>query len=140
MAITLTRCSEIMTPVVFTLGPDECARRAAGLMLREHVSGCPVVDGGIVVGVLSEADLLRAMYSAVHNQEAIGTVADHMTPFPLGLGPDATVEEAAHLFFEYPFRRVPVVDEAGALLGVVSRRDALAAYEELARHVAIAPS
>lgn len=137
MAHELLRCVDIMTPAVFTVAPDQDARKAAGLMLREHVSGCPVIEGGRVVGVLSEMDLLRALYTAVHDDTPPGTVRDHMTPYPVELREDATVEQAAHLFFEYPYRRAPVVDGSGALLGVVSRRDVLVAYEELARSRAL---
>lgn len=130
----MTTCADILTEAVFTLHPDEPIDRAAGRMLREHVSGCPVVDAdGRVVGVLSEIDLLRALYPAHQGEVPSGTVGEHMTPNPIALRADTPAVEAAHFFFEYPLRRAPIVDDDGRLLGLVSRRDVLRATEELTR-------
>lgn len=130
----MSTCADILTEAVFTLEPDETIDRAAGRMLRAHVSGCPVVDSeNRVVGVLSEIDLLRALYPAHQGEIPTGTVREHMTPNPVALRPDTPAIEAAHFFFEYPLRRAPIVDDAGRLIGLVSRRDVLRATEALAR-------
>jgi CBS domain-containing protein len=56
-----TVAGEIMLPRVITLSPTDSLAHAAGLLLREQVSGAPVVDGGgKCVGVLSAADVLAA--------------------------------------------------------------------------------
>ncbi len=126
-------CADVMTPVVYTLGPDEPVCDAAGKLLRQQISGCPVTEDGKVVGVISELDLMRALYPATQGEVVQGTVRDHMTPTPIGLKASAEVVEAAHFFFEYPVRRAPVHDDDGVLVGLVSRRDVLKALEELAR-------
>lgn len=131
--MTAIRCSDVMTPAVYCLDPDESIDRAAGKLLRQKISGCPVVEDDKVIGVISEVDLLRALYPVTQGETPTGKVRDHMTPTPIGLKPDADVLEAAHFFFEYPVRRAPVMDENGALQGLVSRRDVLRALEELAR-------
>ncbi|MEX2221245.1 MAG: CBS domain-containing protein [Candidatus Rokuibacteriota bacterium] len=49
-----------MTRAVITIGPDRAARDAAILMLDHAIGALPVMDGGALVGILTETDLLRA--------------------------------------------------------------------------------
>lgn len=51
---------EVMTQVVITVGPDIPAREAARLMIERQIGALPVVDGGILIGIVTETDLLRA--------------------------------------------------------------------------------
>jgi acetoin utilization protein AcuB len=50
---------EVMTEVVITVGPDIPAREAARLMIERQIGALPVVDGGILIGIVTETDLLR---------------------------------------------------------------------------------
>ena len=50
-------------------------------------------------------------------------VADVMTPFPEALDPDASVQKAARLMRDHDYGVIPVVDELGALVGIVTDRD-----------------
>ena len=50
---------EVMTQVVITVGPDTPAREAARLMIERQIGALPVVDGGILIGIVTETDLLR---------------------------------------------------------------------------------
>ena len=55
------KVGEVMTTEVLTIGPDEPIKEAAMLMVREGISGLPVVDdGGAVVGIITEADFVTA--------------------------------------------------------------------------------
>jgi len=128
-----TRVKDVMTTrVIAVRGGVSYADLAA--MLREHrVSGFPVVDdGGVVVGVVSESDLLA-------RQEAPGprrrrastaelTAADLMSWPPVTIGPDETVRHAARLMYARKLRRLPVVGQRGQLLGLVTRADLLSAF------------
>jgi acetoin utilization protein AcuB len=51
---------KVMTQAVLTVGPDRGARDAAQLMLDHTIGALPVVDGGRLVGIVTETDLLRA--------------------------------------------------------------------------------
>ena len=51
--------AEVMTRDVVTVPPDATLRQAARLMTRHRISALPVVKGGVVIGVVSETDLLR---------------------------------------------------------------------------------
>lgn len=54
----MLKLRDIMTTDVVTVGPDTTLRDAADLLARHHVSGCPVIEGGKVVGLVSASDIL----------------------------------------------------------------------------------
>lgn len=120
-------------------------------MLKEHeLPGVPVInDAGRCVGIITEADLVLSgededlhlphyfelfggvvfVESMSHFEERVrkayaATAEDMMTPDPVTIGPDATVEEAARLIAHRKHNRLPVV-EHGRLVGVVTRVDVL---------------
>jgi CBS domain-containing protein len=112
--------------------------------LREHrVSAFPVLDeDNRVIGVVSEADLLAkealeyaaagVMSGILHHREqakASGvTAADLMTKPPVTIGPHEPVTHAARLMYARKVKRLPVVDDDGKLVGIVSRADVLSVY------------
>jgi CBS-domain-containing membrane protein len=116
--------------------------------LREFgVSGFPVVDeDGKVIGVVSEADMLakEALEDGYHGVRGLITAAVHpkgrrkaggvtagdlMTSPAVTVGPDDTIEHAARLMYTRGLKRLPVVDAAGRLTGIVSRTDVLAVFD-----------
>jgi len=122
--------------------------REIAARLREcRVSAFPVLDAdGKVCGVVSEADLLvkEAVLSepggvggflagiAHHAARAKArgiTAADLMTSPAVTTGPDETVEQAAKLMYDRKIKRLPVVDQAGGLAGIISRTDVLAVFD-----------
>ena len=112
--------------------------------LREHrVSAFPVIDEeNKVVGVVSEADLLtkealdyagpHRVSGILHHREQVKaagtTAADLMTKPPVTIGPAEFVSRAARLMYERKVKRLPVVDDDGRLIGIVSRADVLSVY------------
>jgi CBS domain-containing protein len=116
--------------------------------LREcRVSAFPVLDGhGKVIGIVSEADLLvkeavlaepggiaGLLAGLVHHAsraKAGGvTAAELMTSPAVTIGPDDTVEHAAKLMYDRKVKRLPVVDQDGRLVGIISRTDILAVFD-----------
>ncbi len=116
--------------------------------LREfRVSAFPVLDDdGKVIGVVSEADMLakealdggrdgiRGMITGILHrkelQKAGGiTAGDLMTSPAVTVAPGDTVEHAARLMYTRGLKRLPVVDAAGRLAGIISRTDALAVFD-----------
>ena len=62
------KVKDVMAAKLVTVSPDNSVRRAAGIMLDKHVSGLPVVDDeGLLVGLISEGDLLRRCELGLHN-------------------------------------------------------------------------
>lgn len=109
-------------------------------VLSEHrIGALPVLDvDDRLVGVVSQFDLLARQADPVpaparwwwgrrRRDEARratgGTAGDVMTADPITVAPTATLPEAARLLTDNGIKRLPVVDERGALVGVVSRAD-----------------
>jgi len=127
------RVKDVMTTRVIAARADASYADLAA-MLREHrVSGFPVVDGdGVVVGVVSESDLLARQEAPGPRRKRASTAeltaADLMSWPPATIGPDETVRHAARLMYARKLRRLPVVGQRGQLLGLVTRADLLSAF------------
>jgi CBS domain-containing protein len=121
---------------------------AIAAALREYrVSAFPVLDeAGQVIGVVSESDLLAklalgggedgmpGMIAGILHQHQVAkaravTAGDLMTSPAATISPDDTLEQAARLMYVRKVKRLPVVDAAGHLAGIVSRADVLAFYD-----------
>ncbi|GLC47460.1 hypothetical protein PLESTF_001899700 [Pleodorina starrii] len=104
---------------ILTTTPD--ATLQAIIPLLNKVTGLPVLDStGSVVGVISRKDIIRVRKSGGIMTEK---VQKHMTSPALTVPLRATVQEAADLMLKYGIRRLPVVDDNGHPLGLVSRSD-----------------
>lgn len=146
-----TPVSNVMTTEVLTFGPDDNVAEAMSGLVGRGIDAAPVIDAdGQVIGIISTGDLivqetelhvptvisllgatLELPSSKRHFEEdlrrALGsTVADVMTPDPITIGPEATVEDAATTMHEHNVSRLPVVEE-GQLVGIVARTDILRA-------------
>jgi CBS domain-containing protein len=112
----MATAKDVMTTGVISVSPTDSVDEAARLLTFHDVSGLPVCDGGRVVGVLSEADLIGKSGS---------TVGEVMTT-PAVTIPEATsLEQVAQQLTHQRIRRLPVVDANGKLVGIVSRHDVL---------------
>jgi CBS domain-containing protein len=116
---------DVMTRRVVSVREDASFKEMADMLRRIRISAFPVVNGANrVIGVVSEADLLVR-----EEEKATGvTAADLMTCPAITVGPDASVAEAARIMYDRRVKRLPVVDPAGRLLGIISRADVLAVF------------
>ncbi|MFD8815090.1 CBS domain-containing protein [Streptomyces sp. NPDC059627] len=127
---------DVMTRAPVAVGRDAPFKDVVALMDRWKVSTLPVLDGeGRVVGVVSEADLLFK-----DELRAGGvTAGDLMNAPAVTVHADAALAEAARLMARRGVKRLPVVDGAGVLKGIVSRADLLKVFlradEELTEEV-----
>jgi CBS domain-containing protein len=131
------RAKDIMTTVVHTVPPDAPVESAAELMTTKSVTALPVVDGGRLVGMISESDLLWHRvpsdptaqirhYPDTDPLERPGKVSEVMSPYPLTTRPEADVAEVAEQMLENDVRSLPVIDN-NRVAGIISRRDILRA-------------
>lgn len=144
----MLKAKDIMTSGALTLEPENDVATAAKLMLEKHLNGLPVVDGsGKLVGVICQSDLvaqqktismpslftiLDGFISFSSNEELerevnkiAATKVEHaMTPNPITIEPDTSIEKIADLMVERKFYTLPVV-ENGKLVGVVGKEDVL---------------
>lgn len=138
-----SRVKDVMTSDVVAVGEAAGYKDIIAVMRERRVSAVPVLDpGGQLTGVVSEADLLlkeagaealgRHMKSAGRHGErakAAGvTAADLMTRPPVTIGPKESVAAAARRMRDRRVKRLPVVDEVGRLVGIISRVDVLSVF------------
>jgi CBS domain-containing protein len=147
---------DVMTTDVAYVHEGTSYKRLVQLLAERAVSGVPVVDGKRhVLGVVSEADLLlKQQHPADHFQRFLlegkrrrlerakaggMAAAELMTRPAVTIGPQATIAEAARLLRKHLVKRLPVVDQLGRLVGIVSRSDLLAVFlrpdEEVRREI-----
>lgn len=106
----------ILNPI--TLGSDRTLREAHALMAQFHISGVPIVEeGGKLVGIVTNRDLqfetdLDQIISEVMTSEGLVTV-------PVG----TTLAEAEKLLHKHRIEKLPVVDDAGILTGLITVKD-----------------
>jgi len=117
---------DIMTSRVITLRRRDSIRRAMATFIEHRISGAPVVDEdtGAMVGLISEYDLILAM----HSLGAGSDVQDAMKTAVFSVDADTSIDSIAEMMLLHKIRRVPVVNESGQPVGIVSRRDVLRAY------------
>jgi CBS domain-containing protein len=113
-AVAIAR--DVMNTNVISVTPDESVDEAARLLNFHDVSGLPVCADGRVVGVVSEADLIG---------KSGATVGDVMTTPAVTVSESTGLEHVAEQLIQQRIRRVPVINAAGQLIGIVSRRDVL---------------
>lgn len=141
--------ADVMTRRVVAAHEGAQFKEIVEVMRAHHVSALPVVDShNRVIGVVSEADLLvKEAETAPHHgswrwvlpateRKAAATVAkDLMTHPAVTIRKDATLAEAASRMSDRRVKRLPVVDEAGHLIGVVSRIDVLSVFSRDDREI-----
>lgn len=134
------KAGDLMTTGAATTRPDASLAEALQTMLAYHISGLPVVDGdGRLVGVVSERDFLRGRdgrrprWLDLLREEGTGPAAlsdprvgEVMTPEPVSIGEESSLDEIMQLMERHGVKRLPVVT-AGKVVGIVSRADLLRA-------------
>lgn len=107
---------------VITIRPESTVSQLVAL-LAKHGIGAVIVshDGRTITGIVSERDVVRAMH--VGQNQLHESVASIMTTHVYCAPADARVDELMHLMTERRVRHIPVVDDDGTLLGIVSIGD-----------------
>ena len=101
--------------------------KIAMAMMYGGFGSVPIVDREkTLVGIVSEFDLLKTLQTSKELDQI--TAGEIMTPRPISVKEETSVEEIMRILAEKKLIRVPVVDGNGILLGVVSRRDILTGY------------
>jgi CBS domain-containing protein len=153
-----TRVEDIMTCLVVRLYPSDTVYEAAARLAQNNISGAPVVREGKVIGMVTEADLMR---SAVMGAERGGStmnllglflqgrisvpvtdarVSSVMSSAIVSIEPSASLAHAAYVMERHGVKRLPVTDPEGHLVGIVSRSDLLAAMARPEREDQLGPS
>ena len=115
---------EVMSPDVATVASDASVSDAAKVMVKGGFGSVIIVHGKMLVGILTERDVLRA--AANETDLSTASVEDWMTPDPETAEPDLETEDAAGMMLSRGVRHLPATQD-GDLVGIVSLRDVLSA-------------
>src|SRR4029079_5221218 len=126
--------AEAMRAWVIDVAPEDTLGEVAERMSAVNVGAVVVKDYGRLIGILTERDMVKAMASRVHTSDA--RVREWMTEDPLTASAEMDVEEAARVMLEHNFRHLPVLDDSGQVIGLVSLRRVVAATTAAARNPA----
>ena len=135
---------DLMSTDPLTVSPDTPLKEAARMMVRNKVSGLPVIGDGALVGIVTEADFLRqeanrdqpyrfSLLDALFGEgpsepPAVESVAEVMTEDLITSTAEVTIGEAARVMATRGVKRLPVVDGDGVLVGIISRADVVNAF------------
>jgi CBS domain-containing protein len=114
----MTTVGEVMTKGLLELAEETPLVAAAAAMTEHRVGSALVVEGGRLIGIVTERDVLRAVGSG----RVDGKVGDWMTRHPETVDADESTQQAGVVMIHGGFRHLPVLDE-GKPVGIVSIRD-----------------
>ncbi len=110
-----------MTTNVRTATADATLREVAAMMLDGDMGAVPVVDGGKLMGIVTDRDIV--VRSIAKGSSADAVIGEAMTTELFTVKPDDFVFEAIRLMGDKQVRRVPVVAETGELVGIIAMAD-----------------
>ncbi|MGZ4393453.1 MAG: CBS domain-containing protein [Gaiellaceae bacterium] len=138
---------QIMSPNVITVTPETSLKELSSLLAKRRISGAPVVESGVVLGVVSETDVVLKEEAPLgepasffrrrghrRNREALleaTCVRDVMSTPAVTIEPWMSVSAAALLMVDRDVNRLPVVDRekpVEKLVGIVTRADVVKAF------------
>jgi CBS domain-containing protein len=108
---------ELMTKQPTTVEPDATLGRVATLMKQEDCGSIPVVEGGRLVGIVTDRDIVVRGIAAGADPKT-ERVRKVMSSDPVTVGPDDDVMDAEKKMADRQIRRLPVVED-GRLVGIV---------------------
>ncbi len=144
----MLKVKDIMTKEVISVSPDTEIVQAAKILLEKRINGMPVVDEQKrLVGIICQSDLiaqqkrfpipnlftfldgyitLTSVKQIEHEIQKFAaiTVKQAMTPKPVSVRPETTIEEVAALMVDKYYHTLPVVED-GILVGIVGKEDIL---------------
>lgn len=109
----------VMTTRVITVSPDTTMSELKEILRVNRISGAPVLEQGQLVGIISIEDLIKALESGdIH-----ASVRDRMSRRVITVRASESVVEAVKKFAQYGVGRLPVVDDSGNLVGILTGGD-----------------
>ncbi len=120
-----------MTPTPYTIGRDQTLATAHQLMTNHRIRHLPVLDGGALVGIVSDRDL--RLVESVSGTSPRGTLVEEaMTPEPFIVEADTPLRDVVEKMIEHKFG-CAVITERGKVAGIFTTIDALRALLDLER-------
>ena len=127
---------EWMSRGLITVAPNATLDEALKLMETNKIRRLPVVDGGKLVGIVTDRDLMKvspspattlSKYELNYILEKI-IIKDIMSKKLYTINQNSTIEEAALILFNEKIGGIPVVEDSGAIVGVITETDLFKAF------------
>lgn len=126
------KCREVMTDNPVCCLPNDSVSQVARLMRREHIGPVPVVSNDQtreIIGIVTDRDLAIKVVAEGRDPNRT-TVGDVMTHTIVVCRDDDDLSSAIAAMGEYQIRRVPVIDQGGRLVGIISQADVATRFHE----------
>lgn len=124
-----TTARDVMTPNVMTLKEGTSLEEAIKALINKKITGMPVVDSkNRMIGIISEYDVLKQFSAAKDFKSVDFSAPVEFTRKVNAVSDTASLSEIISLFLNAKYRRLPVVDLEGKLLGIITRRDLMRIY------------
>ena len=122
--------SSIMTKNVVKLNLSDDLTKAEILFKKHHIRHIPVVNGNVIIGMLSYTDLLRISFAdAIEDEDDVDTTVYNMFKVEqvmakklVSISPETTIKEAAQILASKEFHALPVC-EGDLLVGIITTTD-----------------
>ena len=153
------KVKDVMNPNVIFCKPDNTVREAAKILKENNISGAPILEGGELVGIISEADLLKLLIVPekgdlwlpspfevieIPIRELIGweetkrmlsdvgstKIEEIMTKDVHTISSEASVEEASEHMIRHRINRLPVTEDS-RVVGIITRGDIIKGLAKL---------
>jgi CBS domain-containing protein/anti-sigma regulatory factor (Ser/Thr protein kinase) len=124
---------DVMSRTVFTVGPNHTLRDVQKIMRDKKISGVPVVDGEKLIGIVSLDDIIRALDFG----EIEKPVWEKMTRNVLTISDHVSTVKALDEMDKVGFGRLPVLDKAHRLVGIVTHWDVVRKLIDMLQEVAM---
>ncbi|KYD03131.1 hypothetical protein B4144_0977 [Bacillus atrophaeus] len=118
--LAMNSISNSMTKQVATVSSNQTIQEAAALMHQHNVGAIPVVDQGVLQGMLTDRDI--ALRTTAQGRDGQTPVSEVMSSNVISGNPNMSLEEASELMAQHQIRRLPIVDNNN-LVGIVALGD-----------------
>ena len=123
----------IMSRDVETVGPDVTLMEIQEVLRKHGFRHLLVVDGGALIGVISDRDVLRAISPFLDTlseeprdvKTLMRSAREVMRPDPVSVTPDTSVEDAASILLKHTISCLPIISDGNQIEGIVTSKDLL---------------
>lgn len=130
LVIGPTEVADVMVAKVVTLSAHHSFDEVVRLMNDRHFRHCVIVNAhGKLAGVISDRDILRSL--ARNGNSRAKSLDQIMTPNPITVKRDTSILDAVSKILSKRINCLPVVDDEGAVCGIVTSTDLLKSYQQL---------
>lgn len=124
------KIEQVMTKNVITVTPETTMAELKEILRMKRISGTPVLEEGKLVGIISIEDLIKALEAGEKDVK----IGDKMTRNVQTVFSDESVVQAVNKFGQHGFGRLPIVNRAGKLVGILTQGDVV---RGLLRHLEV---